>query len=100
MNERAGERTNVSLHVCKGVGTDNRALVIKVCKLSVSASYISLFLVCIKKSICVSAKSTVLIRCTVWCDWFYVSKRTDCWPEGRQSIRFGQFSSPELKAHW
>ena len=32
-----------------------------------------------------------LVRCTVWCDWFPVRERTDNWPDGRQSVRFGQF---------
>ena len=35
--------------------------------------------------------STALIRCTVWCDWFPVSKRTDSWPDERQSVQLVNF---------
>ena len=39
----------------------------------------------------VGAKVTVLIRCTVWCDRLVPckQKKTDSWPDGRRSVRFG-----------
>ena len=52
------------------------------------------------------AKVTVLIRCTIWCDWFPVSKRTNSWPNVRQieftvwsfffGVLFGKYTCIEI----
>ena len=42
---------------------------------------------------------TVLIGCTVWCDWFSVCKRTDSWPDGRQCSVWSIFVYGLVKIH-